>query len=92
MYPLLSNSGIKLQIQNENQLGSNNHLLRMFKFQIPSNASCNGISKLYHRIHKRTNVLSKNTQISISFLSMSGISFHGRIERKSFMKAGRRWL
>lgn len=56
---------------------------------VPSNVSLEGISKLYHRIHKRTNVLFKNAQISISFLPMSGCSFHGRIERKSFMKAGR---
>ena len=28
----------------------------------------------------------ENAQISISFLSMSGSTFHGRIERKSFKK------
>ena len=64
--------------------------LESLKFQIPSKVSCNGITKLYHITHERTNVLLKNAQISISFLSMSGGSFHGKIERNSFMKAGRR--
>ena len=78
-YLLLLNVGIELQISYENQLGSINHLLKRFKFVFRQMLVAMEYLNYITEYTNEQMFFLKNAQISISFLSMSVDSFHGRI-------------